>query len=91
MDASNFFVLLVHCTSVGSGRGIGRYSILNDSDWNQVKKNLIGTSLIVEHLATVEVDISIGSLQALWREQGDQLRKKKEQCATEVRRIPVFV
>ncbi len=30
-------------------------------------------------------------LQALWREQGDQLRKKKEQCATEVRRIPVFV
>lgn len=30
-------------------------------------------------------------LQALWTEQCDQLRKKKEQCATEVSKIQVYV
>lgn len=28
-------------------------------------------------------------LQALWREQCDQLKKRKEQCATEVGRIQI--
>ncbi len=47
LGASNFFVLLMHCWSIGSGLGIGRYSILNYSDRDRVKKNLIGTSLIL--------------------------------------------
>lgn len=40
----------MHCenvfsrTSIGSGLGIGRYLILDDSDWGQ--KNLVGASLV---------------------------------------------
>lgn len=31
-----------------------------------------------------------GELQALWAEQNDQLKKKKEQFATEVRKTHLF-
>lgn len=71
------FPLHISCSVVScyvSSRGGG-----NTSD------SSVKTERVQEQKEKMQVE-----LQALWTEQCDQLRKKKEQCATEVREIQVY-
>lgn len=51
--------------------------------------NTTDNSVVTERAQEQKEKMQV-ELQALWSEQNDQLRKKKEQCATEVGKRPVL-
>lgn len=52
--------------------------------------NTSDSSVYIERVQEQKEKMQV-ELQTLWTEQYDQLRKKKEQCATEVSKIQVHV